>query len=152
MKASDYIPIGAFARRAGLAVSAVRHYESLGLVRALRSAGGQRQFRRADIRRLAFVRIAQKFGYTLPEIAAMMADLPQGRPPNKRDWERLSREFRARISQRITELETLRDSLDGCIGCGCLSLKKCRLYNSQDRAARLGPGPRYLMGDSPPAP
>jgi len=149
MKSSDYIAIGALARRAGLAVSAVRHYESLGLVRALRSAGGQRQFRRADIRRLAFVRVAQQFGYSLPEIAAMMADLPQGRTPTKRDWERLSRAFRSRITRRIGELETLRDNLDGCIGCGCLSLKKCRLYNSGDRAARLGPGPRYLMGDAP---
>ncbi len=149
MRASDEMTIGNLARRTGLAVSAIRYYEEQGLVRPERNSGGQRRFRRSDIRRLSFVKIAQQFGYTLPKIASLMATLPEGRTPTKRDWEKISRSFRRTLDEQIQTLEQMRDNLDGCIGCGCLSLKKCRLYNDQDRAARLGPGPRYMMGDRP---
>lgn len=149
MKPTAMIPIGQLSRRTGLAVSAIRYYESQGLVHPIRSAGGQRQFRRSDIRRLSFLQIAQQFGFTLPQIRAELAGLPDTRTPNKADWTRISRVFRATLDQRIDSLTQLRDNLDGCIGCGCLSLEKCRLYNSGDRAAKNGPGARYLMGDSP---
>ncbi|WP_428544647.1 redox-sensitive transcriptional activator SoxR [Profundibacter sp.] len=149
MRASDEMTIGNLARRTGLAVSAIRYYEEQGLVHPERNSGGQRRFRRSDIRRLSFVKIAQQFGYTLPKIANLMATLPEGRTPTKRDWEKISRSFRRTLDKQILTLEQMRDNLDGCIGCGCLSLKKCRLYNDQDRAARLGPGPRYMMGDRP---
>ena len=149
MRSTDALSIGQLARRTGLAVSAIRYYETQGLVRPARNAGGQRRFLRSDIRRLSFVRIAQQFGFTLPKINALMAGLPEGRTPTKRDWEKISREFRATLDAQIQTLEQLRDNLDGCIGCGCLSLKKCRLYNPDDKAARLGPGPRYVMGDRP---
>lgn len=147
MRRTDEITIGQMARRTGLAVSAIRYYETQGLIRPARNAGGQRRFLRSDIRRLSFVRIAQRFGFTLPRIAALMANLPDERTPTKRDWEKISRQFRITLDAQILALEQLRDNLDGCIGCGCLSLKKCRLYNADDRAARLGPGPRYVMGD-----
>ena len=149
MRASDEMTIGNLARRTGLAVSAIRYYEEQGLIHPERNSGGQRRFRRSDIRRLSFVKIAQQFGYTLPRIASLMDTLPEGRTPTKRDWEKISRSFRKTLDEQIQTLEQMRDNLDGCIGCGCLSLKKCRLYNDQDRAARLGPGPRYMMGDRP---
>jgi len=149
MRASDEMTIGKLARRTGLAVSAIRYYEDQGLIHPGRNSGGQRQFKRSDIRRLSFVKIAQQFGYTLPKIAHLMRALPEGRTPTKRDWEMISRTFRRTLNAQIQTLEQLRDNLDGCIGCGCLSLKKCRLYNAGDRAARLGPGPRYVMGDRP---
>lgn len=147
MRSTDALSIGQLARRTGLAVSAIRYYETQGLIRPARNAGGQRRFLRSDIRRLSFVRIAQQFGFTLPKISALMAGLPEGRTPTKRDWEKISREFRVTLETQIQTLEQMRDNLDGCIGCGCLSLKKCRLYNPKDGAARLGPGPRYVMGD-----
>ncbi|MEM7508491.1 MAG: redox-sensitive transcriptional activator SoxR [Pseudomonadota bacterium] len=149
MRANDWLTIGQLAERTGLSVSAIRFYESRGLVAALRSAGGQRRFLRADIRRLSFVLIAQKFGFSITEIGEVLADLPSGRTPTKRDWTRISTGFRAVLDQRIETLSQLRERLDGCIGCGCLSLKKCRLYNPQDEARRHGAGPRYLMGDRP---
>ncbi|PHQ99014.1 MAG: redox-sensitive transcriptional activator SoxR [Marinosulfonomonas sp.] len=149
MRGTDALTIGQLARRTGLAVSAIRYYEIQGLIRPARNAGGQRRFLRSDIRRLSFVKIAQKFGFTLPKISALMAPLPEERTPTKRDWEKISRQFRTTLDAQILALEQLRDNLDGCIGCGCLSLKKCRLYNADDRAARLGPGPRYVMGDRP---
>lgn len=149
MRSTDALTIGQLARRTGLAVSAIRYYETQGLIRPARNAGGQRRFLRSDIRRLSFVKIAQQFGFTLPKISALMASLPEGRTPTKRDWEKISRRFRATLDAQILTLEQLRENLDGCIGCGCLSLKKCRLYNADDRAARLGPGPRYVMGDRP---
>jgi len=149
MRSKDALTIGQLARRTGLAVSAIRYYETQGLIRPARNAGGQRQFLRSDIRRLSFVKIAQQFGFTLPKISALMASLPEERTPTKRDWEKISRQFRTTLDEHIQTLEQLRDNLDGCIGCGCLSLKKCRLYNANDRAARLGPGPRYVMGDQP---
>jgi len=149
MRSTDALSIGQLAHRTGLAVSAIRYYETQGLIRPARNAGGQRRFLRSDIRRLSFVRIAQQFGFTLPKISALMAGLPDERTPTKRDWEKISREFRTTLDAQIQTLEKMRDNLDGCIGCGCLSLKKCRLYNPEDNAARLGPGPRYVMGDRP---
>ncbi|MCI2399355.1 redox-sensitive transcriptional activator SoxR [Aliiroseovarius subalbicans] len=139
--------IGQMATRTGLAVSAIRYYEAEGLVRPIRTAGGQRQFHRADIRRLSFVRITQQLGFSIAEIRAQIEKLPDGRTPTKADWTRLARGFRRELDARITAMQQLRDSLDSCIGCGCLSLKRCALYNPADSARRHGPGPRYLMGD-----
>ncbi len=149
MAVSDGLTIGALAKRTGLAVSAIRYYEAQGLIAPWRNTGGQRRFERADIRRLSFVMIAQQFGFTLPQIKAELDRLPGGRTPNKADWARISKGFRAALDQRIETLTRLRDNLDGCIGCGCLSLEICSMYNPADRAAEKGPGPRYLMGDSP---
>jgi len=143
------LTIGDMARRTGLAVSAIRYYEDMGLVHPGRNAGGQRRYARSDIRRLSFVMIAQEFGFTLPQIRAELDRLPRGRAPTKSDWARISTAFRRELDAKIAGLETLRDKLDGCIGCGCLSLNACRLYNPEDRARRSGPGPRYLMGDRP---
>jgi len=143
------LTIGDVARRTGLAVSAIRYYEDMGLVHPGRNAGGQRRFARADIRRLSFVMIAQEFGFTLPQIRAELDRLPQGRAPTKSDWARISRSFRGELNRKIAALKALRDKLDGCIGCGCLSLRACKLYNPEDRAHARGHGPRYLMGDVP---
>ncbi|MHA6263365.1 redox-sensitive transcriptional activator SoxR [Arenibacterium sp. CAU 1754] len=143
------LSIGALAKRTGLAVSAIRYYESQGLLEPWRNAGGQRRFQRADIRRLSFVMVAQQFGFSLPRIRALLDRLPGGRTPTPQDWARISEEFRSHLDQRIATLEKLRDNLDGCIGCGCLSLPKCKLFNPDDRAASRGTGPRYLMGDRP---
>jgi MerR family redox-sensitive transcriptional activator SoxR len=149
VKQAAMIPIGTLSKRTGLAVSAIRYYESQGLVRPIRSTGGQRQFRRSDIRRLSFVQIAQKFGFTLPQIQSELSKLPDNRTPTKADWTQISKVFRTALDQRIDTLTKLRDNLDGCIGCGCLSLEKCRLYNPDDTAAKNGPGARYLLGDKP---
>ncbi|MDF1873323.1 redox-sensitive transcriptional activator SoxR [Vannielia sp.] len=147
MRANDVLSIGQFAERAGLAVSALRYYEAEGLIAPMRAPSGQRRFRRADIRRVSFIRIAQQFGYTLPQIKEMMAGLPEGRTPTARDWRHLSEGFRDSLDTKIAALEKLRDDLDGCIGCGCLSLERCQLYNVGDKAAQRGAGPRYLLGD-----
>ncbi|MDA4848088.1 redox-sensitive transcriptional activator SoxR [Hoeflea poritis] len=149
MKASDRLSIGELARRTGLAVSAIRYYETEGLLTAERNAGGQRRFLRSDIRRLSFVQIAQRFGFTIGEIREQLQSLPLERTPTKADWSKISRGFRHELDARISTLTRLRDDLDGCIGCGCLSLKKCKLYNPEDRARRYGSGPRYLLGDDP---
>jgi len=149
MAGSKGLAIGALAGRTGLSVSAIRYYEAQGLIAPWRNDGGQRRFLRADIRRLSFVMIAQQFGFSLSEIRALLNQLPGGRTPTPRDWEKISAGFRDRLDQRIQILEKLRDSVDGCIGCGCLSLPNCKLYNPDDRAASKGNGPRYLMGDSP---
>ena len=149
MAASGGLSIGALAARTGLAVSAIRYYEAQGLIAPWRNAGGQRRFLRADIRRLSFVMIAQQFGLTLPEIRALLDRLPGGRTPTPADWARISTGFRAHLDRRIETLQKLRDDLDGCIGCGCLSLPKCALYNPDDRVRAKGSGPRYLMGDRP---
>ncbi len=143
------IGIGELANRTGLSVSAIRFYESAGLVCATRNAGGQRRFLKSDIRRLSFVLIAQQLGFSLKEIRLQMQSLPEQRTPNQKDWLRLSNGFQIDIDKRISALTDLRDKLSGCIGCGCLSLKKCQLYNPQDRAALSGSGPRYLLGDEP---
>ena len=147
MALNEGLSIGALAQRTGLAVSAIRYYEAQGLIRPWRNAGGQRRFERADLRRLSFVMIAQQFGYTLPQIKQELDRLPDGRTPTKGDWTRISKSFRATLDQRIAMLTRLRDDLDGCIGCGCLSLKACALYNPHDRAGEKGQGPRFLMGD-----
>ena len=143
------LSIGALAERTGMAVSAIRYYEEQGLVSPWRNAGGQRRFLRADIRRLSFIRIAQQFSFTLPEIRSLLEELPGGRTPTPADWKRIAERFRDRLDQRIDTLTKLRDDLDGCIGCGCLSMPKCTLYNPGDKAAAKGSGPRYLMGDEP---
>lgn len=143
------LSIGALATRTGLAVSAIRYYEAQGLIAPWRNNGGQRRFQRADIRRLSFVMIAQQFDFSLPEIRALLDQLPDRRTPTPGDWAAISTTFRDRLDARIETLQKLRDNLDGCIGCGCLSLPKCALYNADDRARTKGAGPRYLMGDRP---
>ena len=148
MAQTALLTIGDVAARTGLAVSAIRFYEDKGLVEPIRSAGGQRRFLRADIRRLSFILIAQQLGLSIGEIGALLKELPQGRTPTKADWTRISRAIRGRIDARIAELERTRDRLDGCIGCGCLSLKNCALYNPDDRAAAKGPGPRLVIEEA----
>ena len=146
---SDHLSIGDVAERTGVAVSAVRYYEREGLVTSRRTDGGQRRFHRDVLRRLAFVRVAQRVGLTLDEIRDALATLPDARTPTKADWERLSRAWRPQLDQQIAVLERLREDLTSCIGCGCLSLRACALYNRDDAAATLGSGPRYLLGDTP---
>jgi len=148
LRPDDQLTIGELARRTGLAVSAIRFYEEKGLVAPHRTRGGQRRFLRSDIRRLSFAMIAQGLGLSLPEIAAELDRLPQGRAPNAKDWAAISSKMKDRLDARIAELERTRDVLDGCIGCGCLSLAKCALYNPEDRAARRGPGPRFTRESS----
>ena len=145
MNRDDLIPIGTLARRTGLAVSAIRFYESRGLLTSLRTAGNQRRFLRSDIRRLSFILIAQKLGLGLAEIEAALATLPQGRTPSLGDWQRISRSLRNGLDARINLLTRTRAKLDECIGCGCLSLERCRLYNKDDRASASGPGPRFVL-------
>jgi MerR family redox-sensitive transcriptional activator SoxR len=147
MAVSSLLSIGDLARRTGLSVSAIRFYEQRGLVSAIRTSGNQRRFLRADIRRLSFALIAQRLGLTLAEVEAELAQLPQGRAPTQADWAGISRRLRSRLDDRIAILQRTRDQLDGCIGCGCLSLERCALYNPGDRAARAGAGPRFLLGD-----
>ncbi|MEP3049598.1 MAG: redox-sensitive transcriptional activator SoxR [Roseibium sp.] len=149
MKGSKFLPIGELAERTGLSVSAIRFYETKGLVTPHRNAGGQRRFLRADIRRLSFALVAQEFGFSISEIADQLKKLPSGRAPTKVDWTRISKDFRVHLDQKIEQLTALREKLDGCIGCGCLSMKSCKLYNAGDAASRHGRGPRYLMGDNP---
>lgn len=144
MNANDLLPIGELARRTGLSVSAIRYYEEQGLVTALRSAGNQRRFLRGDIRRLSFILIAQRLGLSLGEIEAQLARLPQGRNPTAADWKKISGAIRTRIDAQIARLEKVREDLDGCIGCGCLSLRKCALYNAADKWGDNGSGPRVL--------
>ena len=143
----ELLTIGQIARRSGVAASALRYYESLGLVRAERSGSGHRRFSRAVLRRVAFIVFAQRVGLSLDEIAGELGRLPAERVPTGKDWARLARTWTSRIDERLAELERLRRGLDGCIGCGCLSLERCRLANPGDRAAGAGPGPRYWMGD-----
>jgi MerR family redox-sensitive transcriptional activator SoxR len=140
----DLIPIGETARRAGMATSALRFYESEGLIRSERTGGGQRRYARGVLRRLAFIRAAQNVGLTLDEIRAAMAALPAERTPTPADWARLSAAWRTRLEEQIEALTALRDGLSSCIGCGCLSLRTCRLTNPGDRAAAAGPGATRL--------
>lgn len=147
-QAGDELSIGEVAERTGVAVSALRFYEAEGLISAARSAGGQRRFHREVLRRIAFVRVAQQIGLSLEEIKLALASLPGERTPTVADWARVSRAWRAALDERIRLLELARDDLTSCIGCGCLSLHTCRLYNPDDRARVLGQGPRYLLGDS----
>jgi MerR family transcriptional regulator, redox-sensitive transcriptional activator SoxR len=143
----DELTIGQVAARAGVAPSALRYYEDQGLVTASRTPGGARRYPRSVLRRLAFVRAAQNVGLSLGEVREALATLPEGRPPTARDWARLSSAWRERLDEQIAALERLRDGLTSCIGCGCLSLTRCRLYNPSDVAAAEGAGARLL----PPA-
>lgn len=140
-----FISIGDLSRRTGAAVSAIRFYEEKGLLTSLRTRGNQRRFLRSDIRRVSFILIAQKLGLALVEIERELSALPQGRTPTLGDWERISRSMRDSIDEKIALLELTRRKLDECIGCGCLSLAKCRLYNADDEAGALGPGPRFVL-------
>ncbi|MFK7938020.1 MAG: redox-sensitive transcriptional activator SoxR [Roseovarius sp.] len=142
------LTIGYVSRRTGLATSAIRYYEDEGLVTPDRNASGHRRFERADIRRLSFIMISQQLGFTISDIRVALSTLPQGRTPTKSDWARISKQFGQVLDARITTMQALRGRLDGCIGCGCLSLKTCALYNPDDRIAQRGAGPRYLMGDT----
>ena len=145
----DHLSIGEVSERTGVTPSALRFYEEAGLISSERSAGGQRRYPRDVLRRVSFIRIAQKVGLSLEQIADSLASLPRGRTPTQADWARLSRAWRPQLDEHIAVLQRLRDDLDSCIGCGCLSLKRCAIYNGDDRAALLGPGPRYLLGDTP---
>ena len=138
------LTIGHLAERAGVATSAIRFYESRGLLDAQRTTGNQRRYAQATLRRVAFIRAAQRVGLTLEEISEAMATLPSGRTPTKADWSRLSAAWRSRLDEQIHRIEKLRDNLDGCIGCGCLSLQKCRLRNPDDEVADRGPGAVFL--------
>ncbi|MEO1306244.1 MAG: redox-sensitive transcriptional activator SoxR [Pseudomonadota bacterium] len=141
------LSIGDLAVRTGLSVSAIRFYETKGLITPDRNAGNQRRYEGSDLRRLSFILIAQQIGFSIEQIKETMASLPEGRTPTKADWSKISRRFRKTLDERIAMMERMRDRLDGCIGCGCLSLKVCQLYNPDDKAYRLGVGPRYIIGD-----
>ena len=155
MLATDLLTVGEVAQRSGMAASALRYYERLGLVAATRTAGGQRRYERGVLRRLAFIRAARNIGLSLEEVSAALAELPGGRTPTKVDWARLSRRWRRRLDEQIVALTALRDGLDSCIGCGCLSLRRCAISNPKDVAAAGGPGavylPRRLRDREPPA-
>jgi MerR family redox-sensitive transcriptional activator SoxR len=143
----ELLTIGELAVRSGVAPSALRYYEKLGLIRATRTGGNQRRYQRAELRRVAFIRIAAQVGVPLEEIGATLASLPDSRTPTKADWAQLSAAWQSRLDQQIRLMERLRDKLSGCIGCGCLSLRKCALSNPSDVLAGKGPGPRYLLDD-----
>ena len=143
------ITIGEAARRSGVAASALRYYEERGLITSERAGSGHRRYPRAVLRRIAFIVFAQRIGLSLDEIATELRKLGSEGAPTGRDWSRLSREWRSRIDRRIAELDRLRTGLAECIGCGCLSLERCRLANPGDREARHGPGPRFWVGDDP---
>ena len=146
MDKNDLIPIGELAKRTGLAVSAIRFYESKGMIAPFRTMGNQRRFLRSDIRRLSVIVIAQRLGLGLAEIETALATLPHGRTPTLSDWQRISRTLRADIDARIKLLTRTRAKLDECIGCGCLSLNRCQIFNRDDRASLSGPGPRFVLG------
>lgn len=152
MTASEELSIGAVAARSGVAVSALRFYEDKGLITSERTDGGQRRYHRDVLRRLAFVAVAQRVGLRLDEIRDALDDLPANASPVGEEWARLSASWRPMLDERIRLLEGLRDDLDSCIGCGCLSLDRCALYNPGDRAQAFGAGPRYLLGDPPTLP
>jgi MerR family transcriptional regulator, redox-sensitive transcriptional activator SoxR len=149
LKSSEELTIGEVARRSGVAASALRFYEERGLIASVRAGSGHRRYRRLVLRRIAFIVFAQRIGLTLDEIAAELTKLPPDRAPTRREGARLSSGWTSRIDDRIAELERLKAGLTECIGCGCLSLDRCRLANPSDRAGRLGPGPRYWIGDRP---
>jgi MerR family redox-sensitive transcriptional activator SoxR len=141
---SPDLSVGELARRSGVAVSTIHFYEARGLISGWRTQGNQRRFPREALRRVAFVRVAQRVGIALADIEAALATLPKGRAPGRADWARLSRSWRTELDQRIAQLHKLRDTLDDCIGCGCLSIDRCALRNPADHLAGLGPGPRRL--------
>jgi MerR family transcriptional regulator, redox-sensitive transcriptional activator SoxR len=148
-RATDLLAIGELSARSGVAPSGLRFYESIGLLRSERTRGGHRTYPRHTLRRVAFIRAAQRVGLTLEEIGEALETLPKDRAPTRAQWGRISRVWRRRLDERISALESLRDDLTGCIGCGCLSLRTCRLSNPEDAAASFGSGPRYLLGDGP---
>jgi MerR family redox-sensitive transcriptional activator SoxR len=141
----DLLTIGDMAARSGVAQSALRYYEREGLIRSTRTGGNQRRYERHELRRIAFIRIAQQVGVSLEEIRGALAELPENRTPTKADWARLSARWRRKLEERITLMERLRDQLTGCIGCGCLSLSRCKLINPEDRLAARGKGPQMLL-------
>jgi MerR family redox-sensitive transcriptional activator SoxR len=147
--ASSTMTIGEMAERSGVAHSALRFYEAEGLLHTDRTDGGQRRYHRDQLRRVAFIRIAQQVGLSLDAIRDALADLPDQRTPTARDWTKLSRSWRPMLDDKISELERMRDQLDSCIGCGCLSLATCGLYNRDDEAAELGAGPRWIIEERP---
>ena len=147
--AGIWMTIGALAERSGVRTSALRYYEEQGLITSQRTEGNQRRYPREALRRIGVIRAAQVVGLSLQDIQAALATLPNGRTPNHRDWEKLSKQWRGILDERIAELERLRDRLSGCIGCGCLSLETCALFNKQDVAGNQGAGARYLLGDDP---
>ena len=144
MEKKDLLTVSEIANRSGFAASAIRFYESQGLISATRTSGGQRRFERQMLRRLAFIRAARSVGLSLDEVAAALAKLPDGRNPTRADWARLSKDWRGRLDDQIAGLMALRDNLDSCIGCGCLSLKRCAISNPADLAAGAGAGALYL--------
>jgi len=143
------LTVGEVARRAGVNTSALRFYESNGLISSDRNPAGHRRYHADVLRRVSFIRVAQRVGLSLAEIRAALDSLPDGRTPTRSDWERLASQWRPMLDERIALLEAMRDKLDGCIGCGCLSLETCAMYNPGDVAAARGTGPRYLLGDPP---
>ena len=143
----DWLTIGELAERSGVATSALRFYESKGLIASERTDGNQRRYPRATLRRVSLIRAGQEVGLSLAEMSEALETLPHESTPTKADWQRLSRSWRKRLDRQIEELEALRDELTDCIGCGCLSLKSCAIFNPGDTASNLGSGPRYLMGD-----
>ena len=148
----EELSIGGMSERTGVAPSALRFYEAEGLIHSTRSGGGQRRYARETIRRVSFIRVAQQVGLTLDEIRTALGSLPDNRTPTKQDWERLASAWRPRLDAQIALLERLRDRLTGCIGCGCLSLKICRLYNPHDELAERGPGPHHILEEVGPQP
>ena len=148
MDAERLLAISDVARRSGVATSALRFYESLGLIASERTGGNQRRYPRAVLRRVAVIRVARELGFSLEEVGAVLATLPHDHTLAGADWEALASRWREGLDARIAGLQRLRDELSSCIGCGCLSLERCALFNPEDRAATLGDGPRYLLGDS----
>lgn len=141
------ITIGDLSERTGVAHSALRFYEDEGLIQAYRTSGNQRRYHREVVRRVSFIRVAKELGMSLEEIHEALASLPDGRTPTQADWEKISAAWRPRLDAQIERLERLRDKLDSCIGCGCLSLRACKIMNPKDEAAESGQGPRYLLVD-----
>ncbi|MBV2153466.1 redox-sensitive transcriptional activator SoxR [Kitasatospora sp. SUK 42] len=148
-RTSDLLTIGQLSARSGLAASALRYYESLGLIHATRTGGGQRRYTRGTLRRIAFVRAAQRVGLSLDEAKVALDRLPERPAPSGTEWDQVASSWQSRIDEQIAELERLKAKLTGCIGCGCLSLTRCALYNAEDRAAQAGPGARYLLTRDP---
>ncbi len=144
----DFLTIGELAERSGVATSALRFYETKGLIESERTDGNQRRYVRATLRRVALIRAGQEVGLSLSELASALEKLPHDKVPTKGDWRKLSRSWQNKLDAQIAELMALRDDLTDCIGCGCLSLKSCAIFNPGDAASHLGAGPRYLLGDS----
>jgi len=144
-----FLTIGETAQRSGVAASALRFYETRNLIASHRGPGNQRRYHRSMLRKISIIKVAQSLGLSLEEISTALETLPNKRTPTRRDWEKLSLKWRGQLDARIASLQKMREQLSGCIGCGCLSLKRCALYNPGDRVAARGAGPRYLLGDTP---